>query len=498
MTYRTTTPIIGKHHGDPEEIIDWATQNGSANIEDVEKYVNTVYTMAPLLGLNPDVVVAQSIHETTQDGIPWNSYWWKTRGNPAGIGITGDPKQNDQSATFPTGVESAVAQLAHLGLYAGLDVPESMRQLDPRWDAAIDAGYFGIANTISDLTNTWAIDDQYGEKLAQRLNEMVSAGLIIPEEEDMATKKLHVILVAGHNSVGDGGNPTERALTPNLAKAYFKAFSGAGISVEWINPSLTPGGLDGLASLTARKIRDADADLVVAFDLHFNGASSGVHVIPAHNRKAKGGMLSTAIVAGRVPEDVMENNTLDVTFSGALAKNIVAANPGMYLWGTTGIMPENQTGVGLQGYRLAMMAYSAPWRDKSIRITVEHGGTNDAQREDFYNRCANAALVTVKSVLGTRIDPAPQPEPEPEPEPPTGDPGSPPLVAFLFGSANGYAFDANGPVSKLWLERGDKTGQWPRLVDVREDNGEKWFVFGDGSVVSAVTGSAPEYVTSIA
>jgi hypothetical protein len=312
------------------------------------------------------------------------------------------------------------------------------------------------------------------------------------------TKKLHVILVAGHNSVGDGGNPAERALTPKLAQAYFKAFSGAGISVEWINPSLTPGGLDGLASLTARKIRDADADLVVAFDLHFNGASSGVHVIPAHNRKAKGGMLSTAIVAGRVPEDVMENNTLDVTFSGALAKNIVAANPGMYLWGTTGIMPENQTGVGLQGYRLAMMAYSAPWRDKSIRITVEHGGTNDAQREDFYNRCANAALVTVKSILGTRIDPTPQPEPEPEPEPPTGDPGSPPLVAFLFGSANGYAFDANGPVSKLWLERGDKTGQWPRLVDVREDNGEKWFVFGDGSVVSAVTGSAPEYVTSIA
>jgi hypothetical protein len=312
----------------------------------------------------------------------------------------------------------------------------------------------------------------------------------------MSTKKLHVILIAGHNSVGDGGNPTERALTPNLAKAYFKAFSDAGISVEWINPSLTPGGLDGLASLTARKIRDADAELVIAFDLHFNGYTSGVHVIPAHNRKTNGGMLSTAIVAGRVPEDTMDNNTLDVKLSGVLASAIVAANPGMYLWGSNGTMPENQTGVGLNGYRLAMMAYSAPWRDKSVRVTVEHGGTNDAQRPDFYNRCANAAVASVKTVLASRIEP-PAPQPEPEPEPPTGDPGSPSLVAFLFGSAEGYAFDANGPVSKLWLETGNKEERWPRLIDVRVEENEKWFVFGDGSVISAVAGKAPEYVTSL-
>jgi hypothetical protein len=310
----------------------------------------------------------------------------------------------------------------------------------------------------------------------------------------MTKDPLHIVIVAGHNSIGDGGNPTERALTPKLAQSYLKAFTSAGIPAEWINPTLTPGGLDGLASLTARKIRDADADLVVSLDLHFNGAKSGVHVIPAHNRKSNGGQLSTAIVAGRVAADTMDNNTLDVTFAGALARAIVAANPGMSLWGATGVMPESQTGVGLKGYRLAMAAYSAPWRDKAIRVTVEHGGTDDAKREDFYARCAGAAVATVKTVLGTRIE-TPEPNPDPdEPEPPTGDPGNPSLPAFLFGEAAGYVFDPTGPVSKLWLDTGNRNGQWPRLVDVKLEGRARLFVFADGTVIVAAPGKDVEYL----
>lgn len=314
----------------------------------------------------------------------------------------------------------------------------------------------------------------------------------------MALNDLHVILVAGHNSVGDRGNPVERGLTPNLAKAYLAAYKAAGISVEWINPTLTLGGLDGLASLTAKKIRDADADLVIALDLHFNGADSGVHVIPAHNRKASGGMLSTAIVAGRVQADTMDNNPLDVKFGHALARAIVAANPGMKLYyGTHGLMPESSTGVGADGYRLAMMAYSAPYREKAIRVTVEHGGTNDAKREDFYERCAKAAVSTTQIVLEDRID-QPAPGPEPVPEPPAGDPGDPSYPEFLFGSVDGYSFDRTGPVSKLWLQAGDKDDRWPRLVDVRvHEGGTKDFVFGDGSVIVSEPGKPVRYLDGV-
>lgn len=294
---------------------------------------------------------------------------------------------------------------------------------------------------------------------------------------------LHVVLVAGHNSVGDGGNPVERSLTPNLAEAYLAAFKLAGISAEWINPKLYPGGLDGLANATARAIRDSPADLVLALDLHFNGSKSGVHTIPPHNRKSNGGQLSTAIVAGRVSADVMENNTLDVRLAESYSKAIVAAVDGMYLWGSNGVMPESETGVGLKGYRLAMPAYSAPYRDKSVRLTIEHGGTNDTQRPDFYRKCATAVVAATKTVLADRLEgvsPAPTPEP-----PPDGDTGEPPIQEFFFGSVGIYSYNPDGPVSKLWLETGKESGHFPRLVDVLEREKSKFFLFGDGSVIVA-------------
>lgn len=493
MGFNADTPIRGPGTGKPDQIATWAAMHGAQRPADLLDYLRAVYAWAPPLGINPDVIAAQSHLETGG----WSSDWWISRLNPAGIGITGDPIQNAASKTFDGGDEAAAAHVAHLGLYAGADVPDDLAVYDPRWKAAVDAGYTGIATTLADLNNRWAIDpdNAYGEKIAGRLNLMASAGLISTVEDAPMTAKLHVLLVAGHNSVGDRGNPVERSLTPNLAKAYLAAFKAEGISAEWLNPTLTAGGLDGLASLTARKIRDADADLVLALDLHFNGADSGVHVIPAHNKNAKGGMLSTAIVAGRVREDVMENNTLDVTFANAVARAIVTANPGMKLYyGTHGLMPESSTGVGADGYRLAMMAYSAPYRDKSIRVTIEHGGTNDAKREDFYNRCAGAAVSTVKTVLGTRIEqPSPAPDPG-TPEPPEGDPGNPSLPAFLFGEAAGYSFDPDGPVSKLWLETGTTNDRWPRLVDVRIDGEVKYFVFSSGEVIVSEPGKGVAYL----
>jgi hypothetical protein len=40
------------------------------------------------------------------------------------------------------------------------------------------AGYFGIATVLADLAGTWAVDPLYGEKIAGRLNLMVTAGLL--------------------------------------------------------------------------------------------------------------------------------------------------------------------------------------------------------------------------------------------------------------------------------------------------------------------------------
>src|SRR5439155_705844 len=69
----------------------------------VAEYVDEVYRLAPLVGMDPAIVVAQSAHETGA----WTSPWWTERHNPAGIGITGDPVENDQSHTWANGTDAA-------------------------------------------------------------------------------------------------------------------------------------------------------------------------------------------------------------------------------------------------------------------------------------------------------------------------------------------------------------------------------------------------------
>lgn len=328
-----------------------------------------------------------------------------------------------------------------------------------------------------------------------------------------------IVLVAGHNSVGDGGNPVERALTPKLAAAYKKAFEDAGYPVVYVNPTLTPGGLSGLASATARAIANAKTSLVLALDLHFNGSRSAVHSIVAHNRRQDGrGQLGSGFPAGRVAEDVAENNTLDMRLAAAISREIAEAND-MSLWPATraikggdpatapvGVMLENRTGVGdpsppYPNSRLGMMGASAGLRMKAVRLTIEHGGTDDANRPDFFNKCAQAALRSVSIVLEDRQaggQPEPKPEPQPE-EPPKGDTGEPDLLSFLFGGVPGYAYDPtpSGIVSKLWREDGEKTRRWPRLIDVRIVDRDKWFVFGDGSVIFAEAGKPVRYLERI-
>jgi hypothetical protein len=414
VTYDKNTPIAGKGSGDPIKIVDWAIKNGAVGHADLKQYVNTVYTLAPKLGLNPDVVIGQSHLET--DG--WKSEWWKNRRNPAGIGITGDPDQNNQSATF-TGETAALAHLVHLYLYnQGEDLPDFLdAKMDPRWDNAVKAGYAGVAHDLDDLNQRWAIDpeDAYGEKIAGRMNQMVTAGLIGQGTggSDMPFKKPYVILVAGHRSTRDGGNPTERSYTDDLAKAYCDVFRAAGYKADWYQrdldkdslPDMTEGGLDTVALGVAKAIANADAELVLMYDLHFDGANSVVHAIPPD---CVG--LRTAYAGGAPAVDTAVNNTLDTNLAAEISAELASAlGLGIYparRLGIKGVMSERDTRVGSQGSRLAMHAASAPYRMKSARLVIEHAGYDQTTKiADWANKSAKAALRATNRVLEARGGP---------------------------------------------------------------------------------------------
>lgn len=90
-------------------------------------------------------------------------------------------------------------------------------------------------------------------------------------------------------------------------------------------------------------------------------------------------------------------------------------------------------------------------------------------------------------IAGENVD-IPTPKPNPDPSP---------LFPFLFGTAKGYKFDPNGPVSTLWRTEGERTSRWPRLIDVRIVGKDKWFAFSDGSVILAEAGKPVRYLEHI-
>jgi hypothetical protein len=142
-----------------------ALQAKATRPEELRAYVLEVYRLAPLVGVDPAIAVAQSAHETGW----WQSPAWTDHLNPAGIGITGP---DVASPSWENGVAAARAHLVHLFLYTAGPIPpghplEPYIPLDPRYEAALAAGRAGSASSLADLTGLWATDSNYAERVAR-------------------------------------------------------------------------------------------------------------------------------------------------------------------------------------------------------------------------------------------------------------------------------------------------------------------------------------------
>ncbi len=163
--------LLAPSRGSAAAAIAFSSRYGAQLPADVTAYIDEVYRLAPRVGLDPAIVVAQSALETDT----WRTAYWVDHRNPAGIGITYD---GQSSFTWANGTDAARGHLVHLSLYASGPIPAGSPlrpyiPLDPRYQAAISAGYAGIARTIVDLTGRWAADPIYDRKLAGRGNDIL-------------------------------------------------------------------------------------------------------------------------------------------------------------------------------------------------------------------------------------------------------------------------------------------------------------------------------------
>ena len=148
-----------------------ARSTGSKRLDEVERYVTEVYRVAPQLGFDPALIVAQSALETGY----WKSDWWELRLNPAGIGITGHPEQENASPTFANGTMAARAQLAHMHaeVYGNArTLPQILQGVDPTYQRVFEAGWAGTIRTLEDLSGTWAVDPNYHLKIVRVAREL--------------------------------------------------------------------------------------------------------------------------------------------------------------------------------------------------------------------------------------------------------------------------------------------------------------------------------------
>ncbi len=164
--YHWTNTIQGPVRGTATQAIAFAQRNGAVRMDEVEKYINEIYRLAPEIGLDPSLLVAQSALETGY----WKSYWWKERLNPAGLQINDDPSTHGASPGFESGTVSARAQMAHMHaeVYGDREpLPAVLQGVDIGYENVFKAGWAGDIVTLEDLGGTWATDTSYGFKIAR-------------------------------------------------------------------------------------------------------------------------------------------------------------------------------------------------------------------------------------------------------------------------------------------------------------------------------------------
>lgn len=237
--------------------------------------------------------------------------------------------------------------------------------------------------------------------------------------EPMPTRPT-VLLIAGHRSHGDAGNPVEKNMTDDLARAYKSALTAAGYTVTWLqetdgdtDPDDTAGGLDTVSN-KARQWCASTPGQKILLDLHFEGTAPSVRgcfaIIPDRTG------LSTGAPVPQSNADTWENNAGDRKLGRAIVDNLSRLTGIPLRTGIRepGLMDESQTGVGGQGYRLATFAYTSPHCADTVRLVVEHGAhTNAADRAiitapGFFAKCGAAAVAAMNAVYGDA--PAPNPE----------------------------------------------------------------------------------------
>jgi hypothetical protein len=438
-------PILGPARGSVGDII-LATAHFDFGVGDAcLEYLDEIYRLAPLVGIDPAIVVAQSALETGN----WTTKYWTDRRNPAGIGVS-DVK--DRGWSWPNGTMAARAQIVRLWLYVnyGKALPEAIRfdwstlhtdVLNPKVEK-----WLGTVRTIRDLTGKWATDPLYAEKIAKRGNELFG----FQEEKDLTTYDL----ATDYARYGLSRDDAHEIL---MHRFDYRLDADAGITgrpafiVLHIQDGTTPGSLKYWTGVQASATVLAQKD------------GSLLKVISEEHGPWTNGDV-------QAPTDEADEI---LSFGG---------NPNIWTLSIEaegmpfGDHPEVQLNAIAGQCREWMSQYGIP-----LNRILRHGWINSKTRAN----CPGSYFEAVIQRLGSG-------GPMPTNFPAGLDKD---LAAKWFGEVKVgktvYKFDPNGPVSQLWLASGIATGAWPKLTTYSKFDTREYWTFANALVLWRPNTQAP-------
>jgi hypothetical protein len=497
MSYTRNTPILDP---DPqalntEALLDWAIAQGGNPSKD---YLDTIVYGSEVLGIDPVVMLAQSDLETDT----WDSTWWRSRRNPAGLGITGDPAQNEASQTWLNGQDAAYGHLAHMSAYLwGEDAidhwPETWPlpiMVDKRFTAPIRAGY--RAKTLQDLNGTWAIDAEnaYGDKLASRANRLLAIPGITQKGETPAPTPPSALVFGKvphppHTKVivsKEGGGGFDRVAPRRIVGGVHHETLGVPSNAgPWYAQFFGCPGGERCGNALVDYVIEKDGDIYMLND-------------PRGTRSpwaSGGGVGLPGGLEGDGPAFVAEFGVSAINGRNVSIEYVKLGN-------------ENFTDKQVQSGG-ALMAYwhdqdSQPWSTHPYVaryncvvsfLHYEFGTTSCGKNEedDIGRVQAVSKGIMQRYQTGAGGNPVP---PDVPPQPPSGIPGGLTLeeatkrfgtvtVHDTDGTTAEYPFKKDGAISLAWAHRAAKEGVWPEAED--------WYILEDSDKVFQIVTFANDW-----
>lgn len=191
---RVSDPIIGPPRGSVDTVMARLRPVNPHEVyanSAVHDYVREVFRLAPLVGIDPIIVISQALIETGNFGaIPGaGATAWLERRNPGSLGITSTGKPGepdvDHGHSWKDGTDAARGHLVHLLAYLDAerqtdaqfdeasDLLNKYKHLDPRYALVYEGRLAHTVRLLSDLgSGRWAADSRYAEKIAARGNQL--------------------------------------------------------------------------------------------------------------------------------------------------------------------------------------------------------------------------------------------------------------------------------------------------------------------------------------